>query len=122
MHVELPTHWQSGVIIVGAWTAGLQVSLGDSPDDVAASVVGPAARTHAEQVRGHVLACSLRPMGGPFADELPAGWLDFAREVPPQPDALMSVVPIGPGDPALVVTSAVSSHAELVDPGSRGSS
>jgi uncharacterized protein (TIGR03089 family) len=114
VHVELPAHWQSGVVMMGAWTAGLSVGLGAPTHDVAASVVGPAARAHAEQPRGQVLACSLRPMGGAFVEKLPDGWLDFAREVPPQPDALMSVAPIRPDDPALVVQTHSSTHADLV--------
>ena len=58
--------------------------------------------SRAESV-GQVLACSLRPMGGAFTEELPTGWLDFAREVPPQPDALIDVIAVGPDDAALVV-------------------
>ena len=117
IHVDLPPHWQSGAILMGAWTAGLTVSLGAPTDNVAASVVGPGARTHADQVVGHVLACSLRPLGGPFLEPLPDGWLDFAREVPPQPDALMSVVSVGLDQTALAVLTDQATHAALAEQG-----
>lgn len=115
VHLDLPTHWQSCVAVVGAWTAGLRVSLGAPPQDVAVSVVGPAALGEPSRAVGHVLACSLRPMGGAFTEELPTGWLDFAREVPPQPDALINVIAVGPDDAALVVATAQSTHTDLIE-------
>jgi uncharacterized protein (TIGR03089 family) len=93
------------------------VRLGAPTDDVAASVVGPAARTQPDQVVGQVVACSLRPLGGPFREPLPEGWLDFAREVPPQPDALISVVPVGLDQTALAVLTDLATHAALADQG-----
>jgi len=113
VHLEMPPHWQACVITMGAWAAGLTVQLGTPSPEVAVSVVGPAARAHPEQTAGQVLACSLRPMGGPFVDELPAGWLDFAREVPPQPDALLSVIALSPEDVALTVMTEPTTHVEL---------
>ena len=115
VHVELPTHWQSCVTVVGAWTAGLRVSLGAPPEDVALSVVGPDARTEPSRAVGQVLACSLRPMGGAFTEALPSGWLDFAREVPPRPDALIAEVAVRTDDVALVVPTAQATHAALVE-------
>lgn len=115
VHLDLPTHWQSGVTVIGAWTAGLTVSLGPAPSDVALSVVGPGTRSASSPPIGQVLACSLRPMGGPFTEELPSGWLDFAREVPPQPDALITETEVRPDAVALHVHAAQTTHAELVE-------
>lgn len=119
VHFDLPTHWQSAVAIVGSWTAGLQVSLGTPPDTASVSVVGPAARAEPRRAVGQVLACSLRPMGGPFVDEPPTGWLDFAREVPPQPDVLLAPVEVTDDRVALVLPAAHTTHRDLVEQATR---
>jgi len=111
--VRLPTHWQSAVCIVGAWTAGLAVRLDADAPEPAVSFVGPNATDDPAAVAGRVVACSLRPLGGPFVDPLPAGWLDFATEVPPQPDALIAAPGGGPEVVALVDGGVAISHADL---------
>lgn len=116
VRVDLPTHWQSTVAMVGAWTSGLTVGLGVPSDHVALNIVGPDARDQPERLAGGmVLGCSLRPMGGPFTEELPPGWLDFAREVPPQPDALISPVDVVATDVALSVADAPTIHGDLFE-------
>jgi len=118
IRVELPPHWQSTVIVVGAWVAGLRVVAPDSSSPADVSVVGPAA-LHTADTRpaGVVIACSLRPLGGAFVDPLPAGWLDFAREVPGQPDLLLLHQPISGGDIALEPADGAVTHAELARQG-----
>ncbi len=113
VRVDLPTHWLSAVALLGAWTAGLRISLHGPASHVAASVVGPDATTHPSEAFGQVVACSLRPLGGPFLDELPVGWLDFAREVPAQPDALVTPSLVGPQDGALEDEARQVSHGQL---------
>jgi uncharacterized protein (TIGR03089 family) len=113
VRVGLPTCWQSTVVLLGAWTAGLRVMADDS--DVDASVVGPDAVAYGATLRGQVVACSLRALGGPFTEPLPAGWLDFAFAVPSQPDALLAPVTVAPDDVAVVTATAELSHRALVE-------
>ena len=115
VRVVLPTCWQSTVVLLGAWTAGLRVTTVDS--DVGASVVGPDAVASGTPLAGQVIACSLRPLGGPFTEPLPAGWLDFAFAVPSQSDALLAPVTVQPDDVALVTATRQLSHRALVDRG-----
>ena len=81
--------------------------------DAAVSVVGPAAPA-GPQPTGQVLACSLRPLGQGFTTVLPEGWLDFATEVPPQPDALLMPQVVTETDSALVEPTGRLTHADLV--------
>ncbi|MGH3473011.1 MAG: TIGR03089 family protein [Nocardioidaceae bacterium] len=113
--VDLPAHWLSCVVQVGAWAAGLAVA--DDPAGTAAGlhVVGPNALGN--RLPPPVLACSLRPMAARFSEPLPDGWTDFAAEVPAQPDELVVPVAIEPGDAAVVTRQAVTSHDELVRSG-----
>ncbi len=99
--VRLPTHWLAPVVVLGCWASGLVLS------DAAASVVqvvGPddlLRVTEVDAAGGVTLACSLRPLGGRFVEPLPSGWLDFAVEVPPQPDVLLDPRPPIPADRAV---------------------
>jgi uncharacterized protein (TIGR03089 family) len=79
-------------------------------------VVGPDA-VAPEALPGQVVACSLRPLGGPFTEPLPPGWLDFAFAVPSQPDALLAAAAVRPDDVAVVTATAELSHRTLVDRG-----
>lgn len=109
--VGLPTHWQTAVVILGAWAAGLTIVAPSEP--VALRVVGPEAVTAAGRHPSAelVLACSLRPMAGRFTAPLPEGWLDFSAEVPPQPDPLLEPRPMA--DPAIILTEPLSPAAVL---------
>lgn len=112
--VELPTHWQSFVVVLGIWRAGLVLAT-DPGEPAAASFVGPAAAAAPRpsiagpRRESPVVACSLLPLGARFADPLPDGWLDFAAEVPPQPDVLIE--PAADGPDALAVGG--RSHRQL---------
>lgn len=112
LRVDLPTHWLTTVFLGAAWNAGLVVSDTDTPDAV---VCGPAtlplwADRSDELV---VLACSLRPLGVRFADELPPGVTDVGVEVWSQPDAFTSMDPPGPGDLAWDVAGDRRTHQEM---------
>jgi uncharacterized protein (TIGR03089 family) len=118
VRVRLPTHWQSTVLLLGVWTAGLRLVADDAPgSQAAASVVGPTAAAHAGAYDGQVVVCSLRPLGGPCTEPIPAGWLDFAVTVPGQPDALLTPVTVRPDDIAVVGPAAALSHGGLVHAG-----
>lgn len=114
IRVDLPTHWQSSVILLGAWTAGLTVSLTTTADDVAAHVVGPGADTDTSARTGQVISCSLRPLGGRSLTPLPAGWLDFGAEVPGQPDVLALAPSVDVGGTAVHTDLGPRTHADLV--------
>ncbi len=103
--VELPAHWQTAVSVLGVWAAGM--TLASPQEQVDVRIVGPQA---VEVYDGgaqtsDVVASALRPLGGRFTEPLPAGWLDFAVEVPPQPDVLV--------DPRPMAAPAVSWNAPL---------
>lgn len=85
LRIDLPPHWLSPVFLGAAWTVGLQVTTSDEPDAV---VCGPEGLEEWAPRAGAipVLACSLRPLGVRFADELPAGVLDVGVEIWSQPD------------------------------------
>jgi uncharacterized protein (TIGR03089 family) len=94
--VDLPTHWLGPVWLGAAWTLGLQLS--DRPADERAAdlvVCGPeGVERYAEQAtRVPVLALSLRPLGGRFAEPLPTGVIDFGAVVLAQPDAFTAYDP-----------------------------
>ncbi|HSS67437.1 MAG TPA: TIGR03089 family protein [Nocardioidaceae bacterium] len=111
--VHLPTHWQSTVLMVGAWRVGMVLELSGASADV--TVVGPAPPPGTDTSSGDVIVCSLRPLGGPALDPLPDGWLDFAVEVPPQPDVLVQPVQVTSVDPAAASLSGLVSHGELLE-------
>ncbi|HYO32297.1 MAG TPA: TIGR03089 family protein [Nocardioidaceae bacterium] len=114
IRVDLPTHWQTSVITLGAWTAGLTVSLTTTADDVAAHVVGPGADIDTSVQAGHVISCSLRPLGGPSLMPLPAGWLDFGAEVPAQPDVLTLAPTVDASGTAADTDLGPRTHADLM--------
>lgn len=127
--VDLQPHWQSMVILVAGWTAGLELVLPGSDADVQLSVVGPeslplelTSALEPASTGGVVLACSMRPMGGPFEHVLPDGWLDFGREVPSQPDLLLTASTVGPDDVAVHTASGPLTHAFLAEQAVQASS
>jgi uncharacterized protein (TIGR03089 family) len=117
--VALPTHWLSPAIVAGAWSAGLTLS---APQEAVVRVVGPG-EVDAAGAGPDVatVACSLRPLGGRFLEPLPSGWLDFAVEVPPQPDVLLAPQAVRDADPA-VTFEHPRSHGALVDAGAQQAS
>jgi uncharacterized protein (TIGR03089 family) len=111
--IHLPPHWQSTVIILGAWTAGLALDMSGGAADV--TVVGPTPTPGADTSSGTVIACSLRPLGGPMLEPLPDGWVDFAVEVPSQPDALIVDRPLLPDAQAAALLTGGLTHRALLD-------
>ncbi|QWC84042.1 TIGR03089 family protein [Nocardioidaceae bacterium] len=98
--LDVGTHWQASVLLGGAWWAGIEVvppgaTVGDVDAVDAVACAESDAETYADAYAGSdvpVLALSLKPMSGPCGT-LPAGVLDFGREVLPMPDAYVPLDP-----------------------------
>ena len=114
--VALPTHWLGAVWLGAAWSVGAFVTddLGRAADaDVL--VCGP---DELESFAGHagrapVLALSLRPLGGRFAEALPPGVTDYGAVVLGQPDAFSAYDPPEPSDVAWRDRDGELSQAEV---------
>lgn len=96
--VDLPPHWQTAVVLLGCWSAGLVVTpAGTSP---AAAVFASAGRAAGYAGSGaEVLALGLAPLGAPLA-EVPPGTADYVVEVRGHGDYFTPAIPVGPADPA----------------------
>ncbi|QWZ06767.1 TIGR03089 family protein [Nocardioides panacis] len=115
--VDLPTHWQGAVWLGAAWSVGLTVT-----DDPALAgradlvVCGPdrvaAYASLAERVP--VVALSLRPLGGRFAEPLPAGVTDYGAVVLAQPDVFVAYDPPTGDDVAWRDAEGTSTQADLL--------
>jgi uncharacterized protein (TIGR03089 family) len=122
--VDLPTHWLGAVWLGAAWTLGMAVtddrSLAEEADLV---VCGPDGvdRYAPQAVRVPVLALSLRPLGGRFAEALPTGVTDYGAVVLAQPDAFVAGDPPDPDDPAWRDGSGTSTQAALLTAATRSS-
>ena len=114
LRIDLPPHWLSTVFLGAAWTVGLRVTTSGDPDAV---VCGPDGLDAWAPRAGSipVLACSLRPLGVRFAEELPAGVLDVGVEIWSQPDGFTAWDPPTGDD---LATDELTQH-ELRPPGSR---
>lgn len=102
--LDLPPHWLGPVWLLAAWTAGAEVVLGAAEDAGAAPadvLVLPHDRaeggrlpdTAAVRGAGDVVLVSTLPLGAPPPLPLPAGAVDFAREVPAHGDRWSGPVP-----------------------------
>lgn len=83
INLRLPLHWVVPVWLAAARDLGVTVSIASDADlsepaDLA--VVGPQTLVDAP-TDCDVVACSLRPLAAPFADQLPLGIEDFFAEV-----------------------------------------
>lgn len=75
--VGLPPHWQTAAVLLACWRAGLSVTPGAQPCDVAFVVAADA--TH-DWPAADRYALGLHPMALPLR-EVPDGYLDFTTEV-----------------------------------------
>ena len=115
--VDLPTHWQGAVWLGAAWSLGLAVTddpgLADRADLVVCGPEGVATyASHAERVP--VVALSLRPLGGRFAEPLPAGVTDYGAVVLAQPDVFVAYDPPAGDDVAWRDAEGTSTQADLL--------
>lgn len=96
----LPAHWQTAVWLLAAFSTGVVVAPGGDPAGADLVVSGPDTLDAALACRGERMALALRPLGGRFPQP-PAGFADYAVEVPGQGDRFAPYVPVGPEAPAL---------------------
>lgn len=110
----LPAHWQTAVWLLACAATGVTAVPAD-PDPAAADLVvsGPDTLERARACTGERVALSLRPLGGRFPQP-PAGFADYAAEVPGQGDRFQPYAPVDPDAPALDVAGARFTAAELV--------
>ncbi|MDT3438422.1 MULTISPECIES: TIGR03089 family protein [unclassified Pseudofrankia] len=135
--VDLPAHWLAVVILLAAWSAGLEVLVApssedradggdeaDGPDDdepagdvqavfVAESRIDAALALGADEV----VALSLRPFGARMAHPV-AGVLDFAAEVPAHGDRFAAPAPPA-AQTSLLARAAGAAEAAGLGPGDR---
>jgi uncharacterized protein (TIGR03089 family) len=92
---DAPGHWVTAVWELACWQVGAEVAVGQA-DAPAVVVTGPDWSAYAD-VAADVVACSLHPLGLPFAQPLRPPVLDYTLEVRgqadvygpvPQPDTL----------------------------------
>jgi uncharacterized protein (TIGR03089 family) len=82
--VRLPPHWQTAAILLGCWTAGLTVDLGDGEAEAAVARAAVAFVVEGASASGSVVdtyALSLAPLGMPFPGGPPPRTQDYIVEV-----------------------------------------
>ncbi|HEY5785599.1 MAG TPA: TIGR03089 family protein [Microlunatus sp.] len=92
-----PGHWVTVCLELACWSLGVTVAVdggSDADAGVRLVIAGPlytTAAEHATELGADLLACSLHPLGLPFAERLPDGVADFSLEVRGQPDQYAAV-------------------------------
>ncbi|MHB9861279.1 TIGR03089 family protein [Streptomyces sp. YIM S03343] len=109
----LPAHWQTAVWLLACSSVGVVADLGADPAAADLVVSGPDTLEEARACPGERVAMALRPLGGRFPQP-PAGFTDYAVEVPGQGDRFAPYAPVDPDEPALSVAGAELGGAELV--------
>ena len=112
----LPAHWQTAVWLLAAFSTGVVVAPGGDPAGADLVVSGPDTLEEARACAGERVALALRPLGGRFPQP-PAGFADYAVEVPSQGDRFTPYVPVGPDAPTLELPGdgAVLTAGEVVE-------
>jgi uncharacterized protein (TIGR03089 family) len=98
----LPAHWQTAVWLLACWSVGVIAAPGGDPATAGLVVSGPDGLEAAQTCSGERVALALRPLGGRFPQR-PAGFLDYATEVPSQGDRFAPYSPVDPHAPALEI-------------------
>jgi uncharacterized protein (TIGR03089 family) len=110
----LPAHWQSAVWLLACSSVGVAVEIGGDPAGADLVVSGPDTLEAARACRGERVALALRPLGGRFPQP-PAGFADYAVEVPGQGDRFAPFAPVDPEATALTVGGTGLTAAQIVD-------
>ncbi|MFI6879404.1 TIGR03089 family protein [Streptomyces sp. NPDC050400] len=112
--VLLPAHWQTAVWLLACSSVGVVADVGGDPAGADLVVSGPDTLDAALACSGERVALALRPLGGRFPQP-PAGFADYAVEVPSQGDRFAPFSPVDPDEVALVVAGAEWTGAEVVE-------
>lgn len=116
--VDLPTHWLGPVWLGAVWALGAvatDATDGTTLAEAGVVVSGPETlASHARLASGHVVACSLLPMGARFAIPPPPPVVDFGEVVWSQPDVLHVLDPATAEDPAWRDETGRLTQADLV--------
>ncbi|MER6319578.1 TIGR03089 family protein [Streptomyces sp. NPDC001581] len=109
----LPAHWQSAVWLLACASVGVVAEIGGDPAGADLVVSGPDTLEQGLACRGERVALALRPLGGRFPQGPPAGYADYAVEVPGQGDRFAPFAPVNAEDAGLVVGGEELSYAAL---------
>ncbi|WP_286253441.1 TIGR03089 family protein [Streptomyces graminofaciens] len=110
----LPAHWQTAVWLLACSSVGVVADVAGDPAAADVVVSGPDTLDAALACRGERVALALRPLGGRFPQP-PAGFVDYAVEVPSQGDRFVPYASVDPDEPALIVAGREFSGAEVVE-------
>ncbi|MFE9838426.1 TIGR03089 family protein [Streptomyces sp. NPDC005551] len=110
----LPAHWQTAAWLLACSSAGVLADVGGDPAAADHVVAGPGRFEEGLACRGERIALSLAPLGRRFPTP-PAGYADYAVEVPSQGDRFQPYAPVDPEEPALIVAGSEYTGAEVVE-------
>ncbi|MET9378471.1 TIGR03089 family protein [Streptomyces sp. NPDC002992] len=110
----LPAHWQTAVWLLACSSVGVTAELGGDPAGADYVVAGPDSLEAGLTCSGDRIALSLAPLGRRFPAP-PAGYADYAVEVPSQGDRFAPFVPVDADAPALLVDGTELSGIQLVE-------
>jgi uncharacterized protein (TIGR03089 family) len=110
----LPAHWQTAVWLLACSSVGVIADVAGDPAAADIVVSGPDTLEAARACGRERIALALRPLGGRFPQP-PAGFADYAVEVPGQGDRFAPYAPVDPEEPALIVAGREFSGAEVVE-------
>lgn len=91
----LPAHWQTAVWLLACSSVGVLVDVEGDPGAADLVVAGPDALEAGLACSGERVALSLAPLGRRFPTP-PAGYADYAVEVPSQGDRFQPYTPVDP--------------------------
>ncbi|MEY7972920.1 TIGR03089 family protein [Saccharomonospora xinjiangensis] len=114
--VNLPAHWQTAGVLLGAWWCGAHVvttshtgaaSASEAATDIAVTFVGPeyAERSSVNGMAGATAVVALDPLGRGLATPPPGGAFDYLSEARTCGDEFSPLFPLDGDTPALLGTS-----------------
>ncbi|MGW1543962.1 TIGR03089 family protein [Streptomyces sp. NPDC002309] len=110
----LPAHWQTAVWLLACSSVGVLADMDGDPSRADFVVAGPDRFEDGLACRGERYALSLAPLGRRFPSP-PAGYADYAVDVPSHGDRFVPYAPVDPEAPALIVAGAEYTGAEVVE-------
>ncbi|MEV5342892.1 TIGR03089 family protein [Streptomyces sp. NPDC052676] len=111
----LPAHWQTAVWLLACASVGVIADVEGDPARADHVVAGPGRFDAGLACDGDRYALSLEPLGRRFIPSPPAGYADYAVDVPSHGDRFTPYAPVDPEAPALIVAGAEFTGAEVVE-------